>query len=211
MHLDTHRVCASAGLQQTVERLQRGFGDEIPYDVLLLASPEQAFFGAAPPGCSLGTRDWTVVFHDPVVSEDRIARLEEEVRDFKASASKDAVYLGKPEVVNLASQVLLFAVGEQPRPSSNASYFTNLSKQNDPSLSSFANDLGIMSASSFANLADGIITRRNNTLHYADWDSLEAAVGKCLKFVSRHSALRTECRRECVVLDSFHLIRQHFA
>ncbi|KAL0027692.1 hypothetical protein WJX79_009253 [Trebouxia sp. C0005] len=45
----------------------------------------------------------------------------------------------------------------------------------------------------------------------ADWDSLEAAVDKCLEFVSRHSALRSERRRECVVLDSFHLIRQHFA
>ena len=186
----------------------------IPYDVFLVPSPEQAFFGAAPPGCSLDTRDWTVVSHDPVVSEDRIVRLEEEFRDFKAGAGKDAVYLGKPEVVNLASQVLLFAVGEQPCASSNASYFTNLSKQNDTSLSSFATDLGIMSASSFARLADEVITRRarrNKTLHYADWDSLEAAVAKHLEFVSRHPALRSECRKECVVLDSFHLIKQNFA
>lgn len=152
-----------------------------------------------------------MVFHDPLVSENRIARLEEEFRDFKAGAGNNAVYLGKPQVVNLASQVLLFAVGQQPRPPCNASYFTNLSKQNDPSLSSFATDLGIMSASSFAHLADGVISHRNNTLQYADWDSLEAAVDKCLEFVSRHSALRSERRRECVVLDSFHLIRQHFA
>jgi len=122
-----------------------------------------------------------------------------------------AVHLGKPKVVNLASQILLFAVQEQPSPPSNACYFTHLSKRNDPSLSSFANDLGIMSASSFAHVADEIITRRNTTLHYADWDSLEAAVDQCLAFVSRHSALRTECRKECVVLDSFRLIRQHFA
>ena len=31
-----------------------------------------------------------------------------------------------------------------------------------------------------------------------------------LEFVSRHPDLRNECRRECIVLDSFHLIRQHF-
>ncbi len=43
----------------------------------------------APPGCSLGTRDWTVIFHDPVISEDRIARLEEKFKDLKASASKE--------------------------------------------------------------------------------------------------------------------------
>ncbi len=55
----------------------------------MTSSPEQVFFGAAPPGCSLGTRDWTVIFHDPVISEDRIARLEEKFKDLKASASKE--------------------------------------------------------------------------------------------------------------------------
>lgn len=78
------------------------------------SSHEHSFFGAVPPGCQLGNREWTVVYHDPVVSEDRVSKLEREFRDFKAGAIKDAVYLGKPEVVNMASQVLLFAAREQP-------------------------------------------------------------------------------------------------
>ena len=113
--------------------------------------------------------------------------------------------------MNLASQVLLFAVGQQPRPQSSASYFSSLSKQKDSPLSKFATDLGLMSASSFANLADTVITDRNKTLRYADWGSLEDSVEKCLEFVFRHPDLKKECRRECIVLDSFQLIRQHFA
>lgn len=184
-------------------------------EVLLVASHERSFFGPAPPGCQLGRREWTVVYDDPVVSEDRIGKLEREFKEFKAAASKDAVYLGKPEVINLASQVLLFAVGEQARPPSTASYFTNRCNRSDPALLGFVNDWGVMQARPFprpfASLADGVITPRNQTLHFADWDSVEVAVTKCLEFVSRHPDLRNECRRECIVLDSFHLIRQHFA
>ena len=112
--------------------------------------------------------------------------------------------------MNLASQVLLFAVGQQPCPQSSASYLSGLSSRRTH-LSKFATDLRLMSASSFANLADAVITDCNKTLHYADWDSLEDAVEKCLEFVSRQPDLRKECRRECIVLDSFDLIRQHFA
>ena len=173
----------------------------------MVASHERSFFGAAPEGCQLGNREWTVVYRDPV---DRISKLERDFSEFKAGARKDAVYLGKPEVVNLASQVLLFAAREQPRPASAASYFTNRCNRSDPVLLGFVDDLGIMEARSFANLADGVITRRNQTLHFADWDSLEDAVSKCLEFVSTHLDLRNECRRECIVLDSFRLIRQHF-
>lgn len=71
------------------------------------------------------------------------------------------MYLGKPELVNEASQVLLFAAREQPRPPRNASYVNNMCSRSDAALLGFVNDLGIMPASSFANLADGIITRRN--------------------------------------------------
>ncbi len=197
-------------LQRSIERLQHSFQQD-PMEVLLVASHEQSYFGPAPPGCQLGRREWTVVFDDPAVSEDRISKLERDFTKFKADASKDAVYLGKPAVINLASQVLLFAVGEQPRPASTASYFTNRCNRSDPALMGFVNDLGIMEARSFANLADGVITRRNQTLHFADWNSVEDAVTKCVEFVSRHPDLRIECRRECIVLDSFHLIRQHFA
>lgn len=158
-------------------------------------SHEHSFFGAVPPGCQLGNREWTVVYHDPVVSEDRISKLETEFRDFKAGAIKDAVYLGKPEVVNMASQVLLFAAREQPCPARDAFYFNNMCSRSDPALLGFVNDWGIMPASSFAILADGVITRRNQTLHFASWDSLQDAVTKCLEFVSRHSDLRIECRK----------------
>ena len=121
------------------------------------------------------------------------------------------MFLGTPEVLNVASQVLLFAAREQPRPARDASYFHNMCSRSDPALLGFVNDLGIMPASSFANLADGVITRRNQTLHFTDWDSLKDAVTKCSEFVSRHPDLKNECRRECIVLDSFHLIRRHFA
>ncbi|KAL0039938.1 hypothetical protein WJX77_012199 [Trebouxia sp. C0004] len=59
---------------------------DFPTEVLLAASPELSLFGTAPQGCQLGNREWTVVYHDPEFSEDRISKLERELRDFKADA-----------------------------------------------------------------------------------------------------------------------------
>ena len=68
------------GLQRSIDRLQHSFQqDGPPYEVLLVASHEHSFFGAVPPDCQ-GNREWTVVYSilsiDPVVSEDRISKLE---------------------------------------------------------------------------------------------------------------------------------------
>lgn len=178
--------------------------------MLLVGSPEQGYLEAASRGRNLGTKAWTVVFHAPVDFEDRITQLEKEVKHLKADANTDAVYLGKPEVMDLASQVLLFAATEQPCIPSQASCFTDMHRKSKPALSSFVNDLGYMSPSSFASLADEFSTSRSRTLHFASWDSLADAEANCLKFITRHPDLRNECRKECVVLDSFHLIKQHF-
>ena len=56
-----------------------------------------------------------------------------------------------------------------------------------------------------------MITDSNSALHFASWGGLADTVKMHLDFVARHADMRSECRKECVVLGSFHLINRHFA
>ncbi len=156
---------------------------------------------------NIGPQDWTLVLESDSL-EARMARLEEKVTDLQA----DAVLFGEPFVKNVATQALLFAVGQQPKSPPPPRYCTSVKAGRDKRLTSFVQELdqpGITDGV-FATMADDIICNRNNTVHFASVQDLDSEILKCINLFARHKELERSCRKEYIILNNYSLLKREF-
>ncbi len=198
-------------------------------------------------GQLLGRKPWTVVYPDDTDITKRLNKLEDDlsaskiehtsqinsikiehgkelvelnidIKNLKKTIEEDAKIFGREFLQNTATQILLFAIREQPKPSSTATYFRSR-KTTCPELTTFvtaanaANPDAVVSytETGLASTFDKIITRRNSTLHYSDRHSLESkAVTVARELLARHPVLRATCAQETFVIDFYEKILSAF-
>ena len=66
-------------------------------------------------------------------------------------------------------------------------------------------------ARSIASAADGVITRRNQQMHFASAAELEFEVQRCQQLITANPALRQQRKWECWVITSFAHFKAAFA
>ncbi len=154
---------------------------------------------------NVGLQDWTLVLESDLL-EARMTRLEEKVTDLQA----DAIVFGEPVVKNVATQALLFAAGQQPRSPAPPRHFTSMKAAHDTT--SFVQELDQpeVTYDVFASMADGIITGRNNSVHFDSVQALDAEVSRCISLFARHKELEQSCKREYIILNNYSLLKRKF-
>ena len=112
---------------------------------------------------------------------------------------------------NVATQALLFAAGQQPKSPPPPRYFTSMKAARDMRLTSFVQELDQPGITDdvFASMA-GIITSRNDTVHFDSVQALDAEVFKCIGLFARHKELKRSCRREYIILNNYSLLKRKF-
>ncbi|KAI8585206.1 hypothetical protein BDZ88DRAFT_442580 [Geranomyces variabilis] len=183
-------------------------------------------------GQLLESKSWTVVYPDDTDMAQGLSKLEADFADMKTEhyaqiaglrkdMEEDAKVFRCNFLENTATQILLFAIGEQPQSQSVATYYWSCSKRNFPErfpekftdLTSAINAVNPVAVeeNALAGVFDKIITRCNCTLHFVDRESLEKdAVNVAQDLLSRHPVLRDTCHQESFVVDSYKKIKAAF-
>ena len=199
-------VPAASSLVRVVEGLQRQLetGGASPQFVVLMNESTRL---NSLSDRNVGPQDWTLVLESDSL-EARMTRLEEKVTDLQA----DAIVFGEPFVKNVATQALLFAAGQQPRSPPPPRYFTSMKAARDMRLTSFVQELDQPGITDdvFASMADGIMTGRNNIVHFDSVQALDAEVFKCISLFARHKELERSCTREYIILNNYSLLKRKF-
>ena len=112
--------------------------------------------------------------------------------------------LGAPRLRNVAAQILLVIAGEQDFCQTTTDYYEKLV---DPRLPSMATCLST-SVDKLRVAADGVIERRNNTIHPSTVGELDHEVSEVLKFVSPE--LERMCWWECKVVSEYAQLKALF-
>jgi hypothetical protein len=126
------------------------------------------------------------------------------------TTQEDALVFGLPLVQNVAAEVLLFALGRQPQTAPEGNSFMRLANSGDLRLQEFVQGSAGLAETSFANLADKVINRRNASIHFPDFATLKMAVNDVLELACRHSNLRSKCKQEFVVFDHLEELASSF-
>ncbi len=179
---------------------------------------EKTFHREVPVGVGVGTQDWSVSCVSNLPIEQKLTRLEEkfdaelqdvrdDLRDVKnelRGLQQDSVLWATLYLRNVASEALLFAYGDQPNPQGPTHRFQNLANNSDPKLTLYASSLAFSpDPVALGPILDGIINRRNSTVHFRDAQGLREGVHNVEGLLARHPDLRKRCQYEVMVIDSF--------
>ncbi|KAI9095780.1 hypothetical protein DFS34DRAFT_162347 [Phlyctochytrium arcticum] len=146
----------------------------------------------------------------------RVTLLEGSLVTLQATIDAHAMLFGRTFLRNAASEILLFALGRQPRPPHSTNYFTVLASEGSTQLSSVVTSLNqtLVAPTTEAGLAgilDDVSERRNGTIHYSNRQDLEtSALLPARDLLSRHTQLRVACPREVLVVDNYEIFRSAF-
>jgi hypothetical protein len=142
--------------------------------------------------------------------------LEGNVASLQAAISADAMLYGRAFLRNAASEILLFALGRQPRPPHTTDYFSSLATNGSAELTAVVAGLNQVlvaptTAPGLAGLLDSVIERRNGTIHYANRQGLETnALVPARDLLLRHPQLRMACQQEVLVIDNYDVFQAAF-
>jgi hypothetical protein len=146
----------------------------------------------------VGNKDWRTVWEGEGQDIDaRFAALEGRV----AMLEQDLIRtVGRPQVHNVAGQLLAWVLKNQPRTPRNSTSFSAMAAAGYRLLSSACPPN--LSVQRFAELADQVSDQRNASIHYPTWPALRQAVTEMLDLAARHPDLQILCEPEFVVLDN---------
>ncbi|KAJ3028456.1 hypothetical protein HDV00_010379 [Rhizophlyctis rosea] len=183
---------------------------------LLLCNTEQAV-GRKP--WTVFTRDDTELAQRVTLLEGSLAAVQENVANLQTTVDADAMLYGRAFLRNGASEILLFALGRQPRPPYSTNYFATLANDGSAELSAVVATLNQIlvaptTETGLAGILDDVIERRNGfygTIHYSNRQDLETnALVPARNLLTRHTQLRTSCPREFLVVDNYETFQSAF-
>lgn len=154
--------------------------------------------------------------HLPV--EQALIRLEQKfdnelltVNQKLQTLTEDSVLWGTRFLKNVAGEALLWAYGDQPADQGPSFRFQNWARNHNSKLAAYARTLPFSpTPTRLAADLDGIINRRNSTVHFRDMQGLEQAVQDVLGLLARHPVLRRRFPNEALVIDSFADLKSAF-
>lgn len=163
-----------------------------------------------PAGLSVGCKDWTVSCVSNLPVEQALIRLEEKFDSELQTVNKklqaltdDSELWATRYLKNVAGEALLWACGDQPA-HQDPSYRVQTLVNDNSKLAAYACALPLSpDPTRLGSVLDGIINRRNSTVHFRDMQGLEQAVQDVLRLLARHPELRRRCQHEVMVIDSF--------
>lgn len=164
----------------------------------------------------LGAGKWTVVYSSGADEEMRSLRDEVEKLKQTTSGLEKKVDILQVQTVDpylriVAASILLFLIGEQPRTISTAS--SRFKRHNDPKVRSrirtCAKAIGYLDER-FKSLADGILDRRNNSVHPGDSETLTAMVAKANDMIDSYPTTRKHSKDEVMIIENFNVLKTHF-
>lgn len=175
-------------------------------DLSYAKTTEKTFHREVPVGVGVGTQDWAVSCVSKLSTEQRLARLEENFDDVKKDLrdlKQDSLLWATVYLKNVASEALL--CGDQPpiEPPRPTHRFRNLANKNDSRLATYASLARRPDPMTLGPILDGVIDRRNSTVHFRDVQGLREAVQHVQGLLARHPELRRRCKDEVMIIDSF--------
>lgn len=105
---------------------------------------------------------------------------------------------------DVASEVLLWAYGDQPAYQARSHSFQKFANGHDSKLAAYASSLPLSPP------FDGIINRRSSAVHFKDMQGFQQAVQDVVGLLARHPALRRCSQHEAMVIDSFAVLKTVF-
>ncbi len=105
----------------------------------------------------------------------RFKKLKANTKKLELQSKGHIMIWGSESLQNVATQLLLFWVNDQPQKNAKKSAkprFTKLFKSNIPAFVDLAAELG-EDAAGFANALDSVIGKRNKSIHFPSWTVLK--------------------------------------
>ena len=168
-------------------------------------SDKEYAYGTVPG--SVGTKTWTVI-HESNDSETLSALV---TKVDKMQRQLDAV--GSIVVItyirNTSAQVLLFLIGQQPKPLIISKRFANSRGTVRDTIDKCANDIGLTSAR-FIDIGDSILNRRNYDVHSISIQELIETVKNSVDMIDLFPSLNKDCKNEVKIIEEFDVIRKRF-
>ncbi len=169
-----------------------------------------------PEELQVGQKDWTAGSSHSAGFGQQLQSLTDEVRALKTKVQtheEDALLYGMRFLRNVAAQSLLFACKEQPPESQPlpTRRFQNMARAGSSQLTAYLGAWAVPpSNEAFAKAADAVISRRNSTLHYSGLANLEEDISEARQLLTRHQTLRSKCRQESAIIDTFEELKAAF-
>ena len=147
----------------------------------------------------VGNKSWTVVFGDPNLDA-KLAQLTTAVEHLQNAHSQLETEVGHlrtlalpPMIANVAAQILLFLIEEQPLvPTPTSKRFKTALKAEEAKRQKIESCAKILdnkwSSASFAKAADNLLDRRNGLVHAATIDELDDMVASVKHFIETYPA-----------------------
>lgn len=198
------------------KRLKAVADDELSPDEVLAAAftTDRSFSATSIPDTLLvGSSEWTFSCHhsDGLAHEvHRLSSRLDTVESELASHKQDISVFAATVIRNVAAQTLLYAAQDQSVHPPNRR-FQLLATSGSPQLTAYLAACPVPpSLDAFAAAADAVINRRNSTVHYGTLKALEKAVTDAAGLLHRHPALRTSCKQESFIIDTFEELKTAF-
>lgn len=191
---------------------------EAPEDLSYAKTSERTYHRDVPAGLSVGCKDWTVSCVSILPVEQALIRLEEKFDSELQTVNKklqaltdDSQLWATRYLKNVAGEALLWASKDQPVHQGSSYRFQSLANDNSSKLAAYARALPLSpDPTRLGSVLDGIIKRRNSTVHFRDMQGLEQAVQDVLGLLARHPEFRRHCQHEVMVIDSFAELKTAF-
>ena len=166
---------------------------------------------------AVGNKAWTVVFESTGDEhlKSQVEALSARVGNLEAENLHIKLLTCPPIIANIAAQVLLFLIGEQPvQPSPTCHRFGN-GLNNETLRQKITEWATVLSggkgwrASKFAKAADRLIDRRNNAIHAANISQLDDMVASATFLIDSSPTLSTSMAHEVMIIRHYSEIRSH--
>lgn len=120
---------------------------------------------------------------------------------------------GSESLQNVATQLLLFWVNDQPQKNAKKSKpkprFTKLFKNKIPAFVHLAAELG-EDAAGFADALDGVIGKRNKSIHFPSWPVLKRKVQQIQGLLEDCSGLEKAYPLEAGIIHNYSIYKRHY-
>lgn len=159
--------------------------------------------------------DWNVIFEDSSSSKNEIMDLKNEMMNLKSEVNglKSEVNglktlikyeLVETKIRNIASNIVLYFVKDQPKPNKPSNRFGNKDSVNYKKLKRFikGNNINYSTKKLGFNL-DEMISERNVCIHPINLDELKEHVEKCIGYFNQFPELQDKYKTELFVVQNY--------
>ena len=149
--------------------------------------------------------------------EQAVLQLQQDRPQDKRDLQLQATTFGPKFILGVARELMLFAIGEQPRadPPGNSIHFQNQRLQTN--LQTFAQLLEqsgkvpmSYTPSQLGAAMDGIIVGGDSAVHRSSRSLLEADISNAKNLMARHPCSQRQCPMEALLIDAYDILKQAF-